>query len=39
MLKIDVEWIEGNEWPYFHIYPFRDLAQGSFQKGFYVCIK
>jgi len=21
------------------LYPFRDLAQGSFQGGFYVCIK
>jgi hypothetical protein len=39
MLKIGVEWIGGNEGPYFYIYPFGDLAQGSFQRGFYVCIK
>jgi hypothetical protein len=39
VFKIDVELIEGNEGPYFYLYPFGDLAQGSFQGGFYVCIK
>ncbi len=39
MLKIGVEWIEGNEGPYFYIYPFGDLTQGSVQRSFYVCIK
>jgi hypothetical protein len=37
--KISVEHIEGNERYYFYLYPFGDLAQGSFQGGFYVCIK
>jgi len=39
MLKISVEWIKRNEGPYFYIYPFGDLVQRSFQRGFYVCIK
>jgi len=39
MFKISVEQIEGNEGSYFHLYPFGDLAQESFQRGFYVCIK
>jgi hypothetical protein len=39
MLKNDVEQIEGNEGSYFYLYPFVDLVQGSFQGGFYVCIK
>ncbi len=39
MLKIGVEHIERNEGSYFYLYPFGDLAQGNFQKGFYVCIK
>jgi hypothetical protein len=39
MLKIDVEQIEGNEGLYFYLYPFGDSTQGSFQGGFYVCIK
>jgi hypothetical protein len=39
MLKTNVEHIEGNEESYYYLYPFRDLAQRSFQKGFYVCIK
>jgi hypothetical protein len=30
VLKIDVEQIEGNERSYFYLYPFGDLAQGSF---------
>jgi hypothetical protein len=37
--KTSVEQIEGNEGFYFYLYPFGDLAQGSFQGGFYVCIK
>jgi hypothetical protein len=28
-----------NEGSYSYLYPFGDLAQGSFQGGFYVCIK
>jgi hypothetical protein len=28
--KTNVEQIEGNEGSYFYLYPFRDLAQGSF---------
>jgi hypothetical protein len=28
--KIDVEQVEGNERSYFYLYPFGDLAQGSF---------
>jgi hypothetical protein len=39
MLKINVEHIEGNERPYFYVYPFGDLVQGSFQIGFYVWIE
>ncbi len=39
MLKINVEQTKRNEGSYFYLYPFRDLAQGSFQGGFYVCIK
>jgi hypothetical protein len=35
--KIDVEQIERNKGSYFYLYPFRDLVQGSFQGGFYVC--
>jgi hypothetical protein len=31
MLKIDVEHIERNEGFYSYLYPFGDLAQGSFQ--------
>ncbi len=37
--KIGVEQTKGNEGSYFYLYPFRDLAQGNFQEGFYVCIK
>jgi hypothetical protein len=39
MPKIDVEQIEGNERSYSYLYPFANLAQKSFQRGFYVCIK
>jgi hypothetical protein len=39
VLKINVEQIFKNEGTYFYLYPFKDLAQGSFQGGFYVCIK
>jgi hypothetical protein len=39
MPKTSVEQIEGNEGSYSYLYPFGDLAQRSFQKGFYVCIK
>jgi hypothetical protein len=37
--KTCVEQIEGNEGFYSYLYPFGDLAQGNFQRGFYVCIK
>jgi hypothetical protein len=37
--KTGVENPEGNEGSYSYLYPFGDLAQGSFQGGFYVCIK
>jgi hypothetical protein len=37
--KTNVEQTEGNEGSYFYLYPFGDLAQESFQGGFYVCIK
>jgi hypothetical protein len=39
MLKTSVEHIKGNEGSYFYLYSFGNLAQGSFQGGFYVCIK
>jgi hypothetical protein len=39
MLEIGVEHIEKNEGFYFYLYPFEDLVQRNFQKGFYVCIK
>ncbi len=41
VLKSGVEQTEGNEgfYFYFYLYPFGDLAQGIFQRGFYVCIK
>ncbi len=31
--------VEGNEGSYAYLCPFGDLDQGSFQGGFYVCIK
>jgi hypothetical protein len=37
--KINVEQIEGNEGSYLYLYPFKDLAQSNFQRGFYVCIE
>jgi len=39
MPKISVEETKWNEGSYFYLYPSGDLAQGSFQGGFYVCIK
>jgi hypothetical protein len=39
VLKTIVEQTEGNEGSYFYLCPFEDLAQGSFQGGFYVCIE
>jgi hypothetical protein len=39
MLKTNVEHTKGNEGFYFYLYPFGNLAQGSFQRSFYVCIK
>jgi len=37
--KIGVEQTKGNQGFYFFLYPFGDLAQGSFLGSFYVCIK
>jgi len=39
MLKINVKHTKANEGSYFYLYLFKDLAQKSFQGGFYVCIK
>jgi hypothetical protein len=39
MLKTNVEHTKGNERSYFNLYPFGDLAKGSFQGGFYVYIE
>jgi len=39
MPKIDIEKIQRNEGTYFYLYPYEDLAQGSFQGGFCVCIE
>ncbi len=39
VFKTNVKHIKGNEGSYFYLYSFGDLAQGSFQGGFYVCIK
>jgi hypothetical protein len=38
MFKIGVEQTKKNEGFYFYLYPFEDLAQGSFQGGFHTCI-
>ncbi len=38
MPKTRVEYTEGNEGSYSYLHPFRDLAQRSFQRSFYVCI-
>jgi hypothetical protein len=37
--KTNVENIERNERSYLYLYLFGDVTQGSFQIGFYVCIK
>jgi hypothetical protein len=37
--KINVEKNKTNERSYFYLYPFGDLAQGSFERSFYVCIE
>jgi hypothetical protein len=37
--KTNVEQTKGNDGSYSYLYPFGDLAQGSFQGDFYVCIK
>jgi hypothetical protein len=39
MPNINVEHTKGNEGSYSYLYPFGNLVKGSFQKGFYVCIK
>jgi hypothetical protein len=39
VLKTNVEQTKGDEGSYFYLYPFGNLAQGSFQKNFYVCIE
>jgi len=39
MVQDCVEQTKQNERFYLYLYPFRDLIQGSFQIGFYVCIK
>jgi hypothetical protein len=39
MFTTKVEQNKGNEGSYFYLYPFGNLAQGSFQRGFNVCIK
>ncbi len=39
MPKNRVEQTKRNEGSYSYLYPFGDLVQGSFQGGFYVCIK
>jgi hypothetical protein len=36
--KTNVEQTKGNEGSYSYLYPFGNLAQKSFQGGFYVCI-
>jgi hypothetical protein len=39
MVQNYVEQTKRNERFYFYLYPFKDLIQGNFQIGFYVCIK
>ncbi len=39
LFKTDVEQTKRNEGSYSYLYPFGDLAQGSFQGGFHMCIK
>jgi hypothetical protein len=36
--KTGVEQIKGNGRSYAYLYPIGDLVQGSFHKGFHVCI-
>jgi len=37
--KTSVERTKKKKGSYFYLYPFGDLAQGSFQKGFYLYIE
>ncbi len=39
MPKTNVGYNDGNERLYFYLYPFWDLIQRNFQRGFYVCIE
>jgi hypothetical protein len=39
MPKINVEHTERNEGSHFYLFPFGNLVQKSFQRGFYVCIE
>jgi hypothetical protein len=39
VFKTNVKQIEKNEGSYLYLYSFGNLAQSSFQEGFYVCIK
>jgi hypothetical protein len=39
MFKTNVEQIEKNERFYFYLYPFENIAEGSFQRGFYIYIE
>ncbi len=39
VFKTNVEQTKINERSYFYLYLFGNLAKGSFQGGFYVCIK
>jgi len=39
VLKTSVEQTKGNERSYSYLYPFGNLTQINFQRGFYVCIK
>jgi hypothetical protein len=36
--KTNVEQTKGNERSYPYLYPIGDLVQGSFHRGFHVCI-
>jgi hypothetical protein len=38
-LQLVLGQIEENERSYSYLYPFGNLAQGSFRGGFYVCIR
>jgi hypothetical protein len=39
MPKTSVKHIKRNKKSYYYLYSFGDLAQGSFQGGFFACIK